>query len=207
MLPVSNLNRMWTWLQRVSPAKTFHSLEKVPDLPGSVRDCSGILYEPFAWWDGQKFCWRTWQLCLIEGWEQFLGQWPRSGMTRNGIAYRRQPLVRLTDETASGYLATPRACSSMAARLTENTAKAKYPNLETQIARLILPTLGASEYKGASRKRYKGSPHFRGAKTSEALRNCETDATYLNPQFAELMMGYPIDYTRLETPLSPKSQK
>lgn len=38
-----------------------------------------------------------------------LQPWPRSGMTRNGIAYQRAPLVPLTGATASGLLPTPNA--------------------------------------------------------------------------------------------------
>ena len=103
-----NLNSQgwWTWLRRAFPAKTFHSLAKVPDLPGCVRDSSGALYEPLAWWDGPSCCWRTWQRCLDEGWGRFSEPWPRSGMTRNGIAYRRAPLVPLTSVIASGLLPT-----------------------------------------------------------------------------------------------------
>jgi len=74
------------------------------------------------------------------------------------------------------------------------------PNLETVLARL-LPTMGANEYKGASKKRYRGSAEFRGAKMAEG------DPVYLNPQFAEAMMGYELDYTLLETPLSRRSRK
>ena len=155
----------WTWLQRAFPAKTFHSLEKVPDLPAAVQDSSGASYEPLAWWDGQDCCWRTWQHCLIEGWGRFLGPWPRSGMTRNGIAFRRLPLVPLTLETGSG----------------------------------LVPTIGANESKGSSLKRYLGSQHFRGAKMSEGLRNCQTDPIYTHPNFAEAAMGFPKDWTLLET--------
>lgn len=63
---------------------------------------------------------------------------------------------------------------------------------------LLLPTLGKNEYKGASRKRYRGSPHFRGAKMSEGLRTCECDPIYLHPSFAELVMGFPIGWSELE---------
>ena len=94
------------------PAKTFQTQEPfgvgVPAFPGSVQDCSGRLCEPFAWYDQISVCWRTWQRSLTEerGWEEFLGPWPRSGMTRNGIAYQRAPLVPLTGETAHGLLPT-----------------------------------------------------------------------------------------------------
>ena len=102
----------WTWLRRAFPAKTFHSLERVPDLPENVLAYSGMSFEPLAWWDAPNCCWRTWQRCLIEGWARFSGPWPRSGMTHLGIAYRRQPLVPLTGGTASGLLPTPSGTSN-----------------------------------------------------------------------------------------------
>jgi hypothetical protein len=99
-------------------AKTYHSLERVPDLPASVQDSSGLSYEPFAWFDHGSRCWRTWQRCLVEGWTRYSDVWPRSGMTRNGIAYRRQPLVLLTSATASGsLLPTPEASNTKAIAL------------------------------------------------------------------------------------------
>lgn len=65
---------------------------------------------------------------------------------------------------------------------------------------LSLPTVTANESKGSGKKRYRGSPNFRGAKMSEGLRTCETDPIYLNPSFAELTMGFPIGWTLLEMP-------
>ena len=70
---------------------------------------------------------------------------------------------------------------------------------------LQLPTTGASEGKGSSKKRYRNSPHFRGAKTSEALRICETDPIYLNPLFAELIMMWPLGWTDLKPLETDKS--
>ncbi len=63
---------------------------------------------------------------------------------------------------------------------------------------LSLPTTGKNEGKGSSRKRYLNSPDFRGAKMSEALRTCESDPIYLNPQFAELTMMWPSGWTDLQ---------
>jgi len=47
--------------------------------------------------------WRTWQRSLIDptGWEPFSEAWPRSGMTRNGIAYRLNTLAPITREIGS----------------------------------------------------------------------------------------------------------
>lgn len=62
---------------------------------------------------------------------------------------------------------------------------------------LSLPTPGKNEGKGSSKNRFLNSPHFRGAKTSEGLRTCESDPTYLNPSFAELIMMFPMGWTDL----------
>ena len=68
-----------------------------------------------------------------------------------------------------------------------------------------LPTPGANEYKGSGRNRYKGSPHYRGAKTSEALRTCADDPIYLNPSFAEWLMNYPIGSSALKPSATDKT--
>ena len=60
-----------------------------------------------------------------------------------------------------------------------------------------LPTVVKSEYKGSSRKRYRGSPHFRGAKMSEGVRTSKEDSIYLSPSFCELNMMWPIMWTGL----------
>lgn len=70
-----------------------------------------------------------------------------------------------------------------------------------------LPTPLASDYKGTSRKRFRGSQAYRGGRITEALRNCQEDAIYTNPQFAEAVMGLPKDFTRLETGTPPHSIK
>lgn len=67
----------------------------------------------------------------------------------------------------------------------------------------FLPTPLAQEGAGTSRKRYKGSPSFRGTRTAEGLRMSSECPTYLNPSFAEAIMGLPKDYTLLETETHP----
>ena len=62
---------------------------------------------------------------------------------------------------------------------------------------LSLPTPSKNEFAGASKKRYLNSPHFRGAKTVEALRICETEKAYSHPQFLETIMGWPTMWTGL----------
>jgi hypothetical protein len=62
---------------------------------------------------------------------------------------------------------------------------------------LHLPTISKNEFKGSSRKRFLNSQDFRGAKMSEGLRTCEDDPTYLHPNFAEAIMGWPVTWTEL----------
>ena len=59
--------------------------------------------------DQNTYCWKTSQLSLFGGLETFSESWPRSGMMQNGIAYRRPPLVRLTDVTGCLLWPTPTA--------------------------------------------------------------------------------------------------
>jgi hypothetical protein len=71
----------------------------------------------------------------------------------------------------------------------------------------FLPTITATEWKGAPRSRYLGSEAYRGARTSEALRIGLEDYPLLHPDFAEVFMGYPMGWTDLPlwaTPSSPR---
>ena len=67
----------------------------------------------------------------------------------------------------------------------------------------LLPTIGKNEGKGASRNRYRGSKHFRGAKMSEGLRTCREDPIYTHPSFAEAAMGFPKGWTDLQDSATP----
>ena len=63
----------------------------------------------FAFYDRDSFLWRTWQCCLGGGWDEFSGTWPRAGLMRNGTAFRRRPLARLTSGTGRLWWPTPGA--------------------------------------------------------------------------------------------------
>lgn len=57
------------------------------------------------------------------------------------------------------------------------------------------PTPSASDWKGSSKKRFRGSPHYRGAKAVEGLRTSESDPAYPSPDYYESSMGWPIKWT------------
>jgi hypothetical protein len=166
---------------------------QAPDLPEPVRDCGGKWFEPFAWFDLASRSWKTWQRCLVEGWEPFSETWPRSGMMRNGIAYRRAPLAPLTDEIASGLLPTPEASNTKAVAL--RSAGRSPRNFLAP-----LPTPRASDGN-------KGTRTAEGA-AREVARNRGPDLGAvaggpLNPTWIEWLQGFPLEWTDLgasETP-------
>jgi len=71
----------------------------------------------------------------------------------------------------------------------------------------FLPTPLAQEGAGVSRKRFKGSPNFRGTRTAEGLRTSYECLRWLNPCLGEVLMGLPKDYTALETETLPASSE
>lgn len=127
-------------LQRGSLARTSVTQATAPDLQGLAQAYGERLYVPFAWWDRTTACWRTWQRCLIEGWARFSETWPRSGMTRSGIAYQLPALVSPSLGTDSGLLPT----------ITANEGKGS----------------ARSRYRGSTQ--YRGAKMSEGLRTGEA---------------------------------------
>lgn len=94
--------------------------------------------------------WRTSQLCFLateaDGLAEFSETWPRSGILRNGIAYQRPPLTRLTGETASGSLLTPPIPTPSASSYGTNQGGSAgrvgkvRPSLETMARKNLWPT-------------------------------------------------------------------
>lgn len=216
------LKRVSTSSRRAFRVRTYHSLDKVPDLPEPVRDSSGRYYEPFAWFDHGSRCWRTWQRCLVEGWETFSGTWPRSGMTRNGIAYRRAALVPLTAATASGScfemptnIPTPRPCSGLRSsganrteilraleewptpRATDGSHGGRVTPRKGRQGGNLVEAVSARTFATPTSRDWrsgKASPETL-AKNSRPLS--EQIGGALNPQFVEWLMGFPKDFTSI----------
>lgn len=193
----------------VSRARTFLPQENRPACQKARGLASGLKSSvSFAKYDRATSSWRTSQTCLValanneaDGLAEFSETWPSAGMMRNGKTYQLRPWALHTLERGCGLLPTPRANDSQKrGNFNVHEPRNGFPAM---VKRLFLPMIGKQEPKGASRKRFRGSPHFRGAKMSEGLRICETDPIYLHPSFAEASMGFPIGWTELgpaETP-------
>jgi hypothetical protein len=62
--------------------------------------------------------------------------------------------------------------------------------------RLMLPTpMAAPLAKGDRKDNFVGSKSSKYLRTSSGLRTCAEDPIYLNPCFAELVMGFPRDWS------------
>ncbi len=100
-----------------SPAKTLAWREMVQDYRANEADyglkSAGLL----ASYDQNSFSWKTYQSCVDGGLETFSERWPRSGMMRNGIAYRLPTLVPDNFGTEFGLWPTPNATAFKGGRL------------------------------------------------------------------------------------------
>lgn len=230
------LRKARTASRPASPVRTYPTLAKAPDLPAPVRDSSGRYFEPFAWFDREARCWRTWQRCLVEGWEIFSDTWPRSGMTRNGIAYRRAPLVLLTNGTASGsLLPTPEASNTKAIALRsagrsprdflaplptpqarDATAGPRQPDGKRGISLVEIaagtkwPTprpCSGNTSSGMNRAEFYRRMGFEKSSETKGGAVESPDGGALNPTWVEWLMGFPLGWTDLGASATRSSRK
>ena len=169
-----------------SPARIFRPQEKCEGLTATDPDSGKNTPALLASWSHDTRLWKTSQLSLFGGLSEFSGTWPRSGILRNGIAFQLDPLVRLTDETGSGYWPTPMAHEGGTGPV----------SLTGAISGKFHMTLDRAVE--LDRLHDDSNPV---AMTFETYRN---DGGKLNPNWIEWLMGYPTGWTEIEdwgTPL------
>ena len=209
-------------------AKTSVSQVKVQALMehGAVSSLSWP--ELLAMFDLDSSSWRTSQLCLFEGLTLFSGDWPRSGMTVNGIAYRLPVLALRTDAIGSGLLPTPTA-SDYGTNTSTRPNKRSHPSLQTMARQNLWPTPTASDGRSSGSRNTSHSKANEGISLTDAVRQDQgagrmvptpdantwkggnrrrqlTDPSYgvtpdggqLNPTWVEWLMGFPEGWTDLE---------
>lgn len=153
----------------------------------------------FAYYDRASCSWRTCQGSLFEEWATFSETWPRSGMTRNGAAFRRPPWVRLTSDgecsswptpTTSDHkgAATPEAADNLRSRAGPNLPEAV--QLAT-VGRWPTPKAAPSgpDYAVANR------PTAGGDDLQTAVTKADGITGQLNPAWVEWLMGFPAGWT------------
>ena len=154
-----------------------------------------------ARYDRATSSWRTSQLCLDGDLTVFSETFPRSGMTRNGTAYRLRPLVRLTAGTGCGLWPTPRASEAMAnGRPGRPDADAR---LEDVVANWPTPQARDSTNRAGQPHRYLVEKRYN---LQDALAAREIRGS-LNPTWVEWLMGFPLGWTDLEASATQPSRK
>jgi len=134
-----------------SRVRTFPTPDMGQDWTESEAGCFS---RPFAWfanYNRNSLCWKTWQRCLLEDWTEFSERWPRSGLMRNGIAYRLDslaPISGVTECLSSPVVPSPVACDGKGSgRVREgrgaNSNLREWWNVKYQFA---YPPVRCSEY-------------------------------------------------------------
>jgi hypothetical protein len=189
--------------------------------------------EWFATYDPDSCSWRTSQGCLpgMEEWETYSGTWPRSGMTRSGIAYRLPSSAPPISAFASGLLPTPTR-ESYGYNQQESPGATVEPSLQTMASKALWLTPKASPSgPGVVRATRAGSggddlatavarAMWLTPKASDATKG-HSDARPsskrggggsslneqaggpLNPMWVEWLMGFPLGWTDLQRSGTP----
>ena len=107
-------------------AKTCQQQESRQALTVSEVDYGPSLPVLLASYNRDTQSWKTSQASLVatgdDGLDEFLETWPRSGMTRNGIAYQLPTLAYRTSGTEFGFWPTPAAVDYKGSRTPESLA-------------------------------------------------------------------------------------
>lgn len=152
--------------QEASRAKTSAMLVLALELKENDPGSGLNSHVSLAHFDPASSSWRTYQRCLIEGWEPFSATFPESGMTRNGRLYERAPWALHTCDDECSLWPTPTA--SMDGRgfgipLHENTGRYKLSTVR-RVHELVIA------------HGWRIHPHF-----TEALMGFPTDASAIAP--------------------------
>ena len=161
------------------PAKTLATAGTKKASPGLDPAFGQKCCESFSRYDPDTFSWRTSQRCLIEGWERFLGGWPKQGLMLNGECLELPTLAATSRDTAYGLWPTLKASDGdqYSKNLDYFKRRAKVaPDLPVIVGLTTPPT---------------GSGHY----------------GRINPEFAEWLMGWPAGWTELEPQATGKTQE
>lgn len=217
--------------------KTSALPETAQDLTENAAECGTTWPASLAKFDPDTSLWKTAQLSLLGGLEEFSETWPRWGLMRAGECWERQTLVPRTSESASGLWQTPvaddaanrangkwnsRGEPKLSAQVMWPTATVcgnynrkgasatSGDGLATAVTQRTYPTATATAYKGWSPKHNRASTDDRLDYTVEREAfnpGQQTPPMRLNPAWVEWLMGWPIGHTELKPLVTDKFQE
>ena len=226
-LTESRGGELLTWFREGFRARTSALPARAPESTGSGAGCGGSLRGSFARFDRVSSSWRTPQCSLLAGLDVFLETWPRWGLMRGGACWALSTPARRTGGSGFGLWRTPRAGKAsaeneeswMARHLAGKVARLwPTPNCEgwrsdgelQMLGRLDLsdPEVKAMTARATMSKktRWLPTPTAQDAANNGAAsqfgRNSKplnaVAGGALNPQFVEWLMGWPLEWTRME---------
>ena len=171
-------------------AKTSAQQAEEPGSKESDQACGGRWHGWLAKFDPDTSTLRTAQCSLLGGGQELLQTLPRSGMTRNGMLWERQTLVRRINATESGSWPTPTVCGNYNRK---GLSKTSGDGLATAVSKWPTPT--ARIWKGGGRKMTRND-----GKSREDMLDwlVEQNGGRLNPMWVEWLMGWPLGWTDLK---------
>jgi hypothetical protein len=212
-----------------SPARTSATLASEQESRENALVCGPSSPGSLAWYDRASCSWRTWQLCLDGEWDEFSATWPRSGLMRNGIAFRLLPLALPIFGIESFCWPTPQASDIYTESLpVRKNRQAGGMNLGQAVRCYPTPRASlwlsgeASDETFAKNSRSLNEVIARlyptpradsrdNAGGSNSRRIAKERGTYigrkLNPLFVEWLMGFPLGWTELEDSATPSCHK
>lgn len=152
-----------------SPARILATQGQEPELPEQEADYGLSSLELLANFDLDTHSWKTSQRCLTEEWATYSERWPRSGMMRNGIAYRLPTLGHRILEIGYSLWPTPQKSDGMRLKFSRESVLKALPKRRSGGGATDVPTV--------------------------MMLEC---GLYPTVSFGEWLMGFPIGWTELE---------
>ena len=158
------------WTSSAVDTHVNHSALQDSEKEQKTLDTCGLGYEqPLANYDHASQSWKTLEGISLWGEYRLLESLPKSGMTQNGVLYQQPEWERPIKESASSLWPTPTTANWVTSTSVESTRE-QMLNGEKYSSRIV-----------------------------QAVALAEPTAIgYLNPEWVEWLMGFPIGWTDLE---------
>ena len=194
-----------TWFRADSRVRTFQLLDLVQGLTANAPGFGRSSRESFAKYDPVSFSWRTAQLSLLGGLDEFSETWPRWGSMRNGESSVRPIQVPCIGESESGLWPTPttpnggrslKHVDEWRGRSAYHKGKKVQVDL-AQAVRLVSAGLWPTPTVCGNYNR-KGASKTSGDGLATAVNQSVGSPGPLSPDWVEWLMGWPTGWTDLK---------